>query len=422
MKIAICSISTNHPYWPRAANMLASVRRHMPDAKVLLFTDCPESFGADKQVQIESLPWPYVTMARYRLMLSEREWLSQFTHVFWLDSDMEVIRPIRPEEMCCEGTTGALHYGFAEGTGTPETNQTSASYLPNVPRPYFTGAFQGGAFIPFMNLCVDCQDLLERDIAVGYIPRWHDESALQKHFHAHPPAKVLRNWGQAVRLVPKGGEDRPSCCGRDLLAIVTCQLPVYRARRMAQNGWIERLRSSGALSNGIDLETFDGPRLNVSDTYLDLPHKIQAMCRWAYDRLYRRLLKIDCDTYLDPAGLWRMTRIEVGDYAGCVLTPRDSGHPIKQAKDDPPGTWPHPYAAGGAYWLTRRAMKHIIDAPIPPGVWCEDRWVGHVLAENGISAQRIPEYNFFPSGQLVKMNVPTPDMMKRISMGDRRRF
>ena len=48
----------------------------------------------------------------------------------------------------------------------------------------------------------------------------------------------------------------------------------------------------------------------------------------------------------------------------------------------PKGTYPYNYAAGGAYWLSRKAMTIVADAQ-PNGDWAEDRFVGDTLGSMG---------------------------------------
>ena len=60
-------------------------------------------------------------------------------------------------------------------------------------------------------------------------------------------------------------------------------------------------------------------------------------------------------------------------------------------------------------------MKIIIETEIPKGVWCEDRWIGHVLAEAGVQPVRKPDYNFYPRGMVLQMNVPTPTIMRSLT-------
>jgi hypothetical protein len=193
----------------------------------------------------------------------------------------------------------------------------------------------------------------------------------------------------------------------DIVAILTCDKPLYRARRASQEGWVCRLVRTGSFA----VQTFTGATLGVPDGYLSLPRKTQALCTWAWLRGYSRLLKVDCDTWLDAAWFRLTRRNVVSDYAGCVRSAWDGGHLFRGAPADPPGTWPHPYAAGGGYWLSRRAMQIVAAAEIPAGTWCEDRWVGHVLAGAGIFPERIPEFNFYPGGMTLKMNVPSPSVI-----------
>ena len=225
MSLVFVTISTNPAYWSMAKRTIFSIRKYIPTAKILLFTDCPSNLGADKQVKIPSLQWPEATLKRYELILSEKKWLLNFSHVFWIDSDMEIISPIKPRELEYE-LVGTEHYSFKGSPGTPEESKKSSAYVSKEKiRTYFTGSFQGGETKRFLSLCKSCNQTIKLDEKIGYVARWHDESHLNRYFYTHPPEKTLINWNKKMVIISKGHEDRPSCCGKTLIAIITCDKP-----------------------------------------------------------------------------------------------------------------------------------------------------------------------------------------------------
>jgi|SRR5208282_2596810 len=175
---------------------------------------------------------------------------------------------------------------------------------------------------------------------------------------------------------------------RPLIAITSCGKPAYLARRRKQaETWVPL-----AIAAGYDVETFDGPRLGVSDDYAGLPMKTKALCDWARGK-YKKMLKVDDDSYID------VSRLEVpdADYAGCLLAACDTHtvHP-PPVPNAPKGMYSAPYASGGGYWVSDRAMSIVAGAAITED-WAEDRWVGNVLAAVGIAPTALSGYGWLKS-------------------------
>lgn len=205
-----------------------------------------------------------------------------------------------------------------------------------------------------------------------------------------------------------------------LIAIITCKQNADRVLAQ-QDTWIPR-----AIVAGYDVQIFDGERLGLPDDYYSLVQKTQAVCRWALMQGYVRMLKVDDDCCI-RVNQFRPSR---HDYAGIFVPASDAGScivpPTVPAK--PKGTYPYNYAAGGAYWLSRKAMTIVADAQ-PNGDWAEDRFVGDTLGKHGILVQRLPGYVLAYGNVphhwtvLVLTQIPTPLLIRKAFRfpGDRQR-
>ena len=107
--------------------------------------------------------------------------------------------------------------------------------------------------------------------------------------------------------------------------------------------------------------------LAVPDDYPSLPLKTRAIVRYAIARDYQFMVKMDDDTWINPP-LLEGSGYDQYDYVGMRCDPHDG--------------WPAPYAAGGFYWLSRKAMEIVSEMDIHDSV--EDRGVGNVLLANDI--------------------------------------
>ena len=166
-----------------------------------------------------------------------------------------------------------------------------------------------------------------------------------------------------------------------LIAIVTCARGA-ELQDLLPETWIPLARQAG-----FDVEMFDGKRLNCDDGYLSIMQKSIAIYKWALERGYRNVLKVDDDTYI------RVDRLrDYGvDYGGHIWTANDYGlNSFPKFKDwtppiydFPKGAYPHNFVSGGAVWLSRKSVEILATAP-PNGDFAYDRWAGDVLARAGV--------------------------------------
>jgi len=108
--------------------------------------------------------------------------------------------------------------------------------------------------------------------------------------------------------------------------------------------------------------------LDCGDDYSSLPSKVQHIFKWAHAREYTHVLKCDCDVVLNADAVLSSDFSEY-DFVG----PRNCNGKISEIHTP----W------GFNYWLSRKAMKLVIDSPLPPHT-NDEAWVSTVLYTNGI--------------------------------------
>jgi hypothetical protein len=179
-----------------------------------IFTDNPEAYKTDFSacvlfVETKHHEWPYSTMLRslnYWKMLARYKGTRFYSHAFAIDADAYFASEIKPEDILAD-SVGVQHCRYVNLTGEFETNPNSACYIPRFGVPddidiatvkhppiYYGGGFYGGTVENFQKInewmMLNMQwntKTLKQDI----IPKWHDESALNKYFFDHPPALTL---------------------------------------------------------------------------------------------------------------------------------------------------------------------------------------------------------------------------------------
>ena len=164
---------------------------------------------------------------------------------------------------------------------------------------------------------------------------------------------------------------------RHLLALITCHTRQAYANAQRET-WIPKIPA------GLDYKFFLGPSestpgpdevfLDCDDSYVGLPSKVRAACKWALDHGYDTGTKIDDDVVLKPT-----------DFLNSLSNPKDfSGHTNFDG-----GVVKAPW--GFIYTLSKRAMDIVVTSELPPNN-NDEVWVANTLAYNGILLHHEPRY------------------------------
>jgi hypothetical protein len=182
-------------------------------------------------------------------------------------------------------------------------------------------------------------------------------------------AKKKQSEAVTGTVEPNAEEVRSSITATEIGLKVLIAIPTSAADKELENA----CRATWAKdTQGVDIVFFDGEMLGVPDGYDDLPIKVQAICKWALERDYDFMLKVDSDTFVWIDRIFA-SGFEQHDYSGWT-----GGKVAPQ--------WE--YASGGAgYVLSHRAMQIVGEAQVGADS-CEDRWVGRVLYDAGIIVHR----------------------------------
>lgn len=173
---------------------------------------------------------------------------------------------------------------------------------------------------------------------------------------------------------------------RILIAIPACCVYDYGDKSQdiprETEGRLDSIRATWAnqVPEGVDLRFFYGRgpvtllpdeiQLQVPDDYKGLSYKFQGMCRYALEHDYEFIFCCGDDTYVFPDRLLA-SNFRSSDYSGNY-----------------PWNCPNCYIPGGTgIFLSRRAMKLIVDAPVTH--WSDDLWVGGVLKAAGIEPRNL---------------------------------
>jgi hypothetical protein len=196
-----------------------------------------------------------------------------------------------------------------------------------------------------------------------------------------------------------------------LIGVISCE---------RDKAWLSACRDTwlSQLPDTMDFVICDASVLpqGVTDRYESLPLKTKALARYAFQRGYRNLLKVDVDTYLRP----KLLVIPNAEYAGRWRGPSAPEYVPEGVANE------CDYVSGGAYWLTRRAIQIIAEAKITNDP-AEDRWVGNELFKFGIRPHGLPYWiapTHIPVSDYLKnpytvlvMQMETPQQMRNVHVG-----
>ena len=158
-----------------------------------LFTDTDEfnELGDDVVVnKIEHLPWPMITLHRYKTFVKHKDILSTEDYLFYCDIDMRFVDYVGDEIL--GDSVATIHPGFLGGRGTPETRPKSTAYIHHDDElVYYAGGFNGGSSSNFLGMSEQIDKNIDIDSNNGIIAIWHDESHLNKYFTINKPTIIL---------------------------------------------------------------------------------------------------------------------------------------------------------------------------------------------------------------------------------------
>lgn len=199
-RIALCMIATGK-YKQFLPRVIDSADRHFcPGHKrtFLVFTDTYQ-FDLDHKTVAEvraiwrdHLPWPLPTLLRYHTFLTAGPMLNDFDFVFYVDVDMEFVRPVGNEIL--GDLVATLHPGYEKSPRsgfTYETNPRSTAFIRLAEGSgYCCGGFQGGG-VGYKAAIRRMADNIGIDLSQNIVAEWHDEAHWNRYLIDWPPTIIL---------------------------------------------------------------------------------------------------------------------------------------------------------------------------------------------------------------------------------------
>ena len=158
-----------------------------------IFTDSDKKYSTSrkyKTIKIDHKSFPYASMDRFKHFTNNADKLKDMDYIFYTDVDSKFVDNVSEEIL--GNLVGVRHCGFYNGGGTFENNTKSVFYIdPKKYKYYFGGGFSGGKTENYLELSKWCYEMIEKDLANNIIPRFHDETSINRYFLDHEPSTIL---------------------------------------------------------------------------------------------------------------------------------------------------------------------------------------------------------------------------------------
>jgi hypothetical protein len=217
--IGLATIATGR-YIELLAPLLESARKHFfrgASVKMFVFTDAPQVADDVLRLPIDHEPWPLVALHTYHYFTRYAPRFAGLDYLYFIDVDMRFVAPCAAEILPdSSGLVGVEHPGYWRGHrgfasrafDAVTAGRWSARPLPHAALPferdprssacvsdprhryYYAGAFAGGRVDAFLEMAQALRDAVDADHRNGVIAVWHDESHLNRYYHAHPPKRL----------------------------------------------------------------------------------------------------------------------------------------------------------------------------------------------------------------------------------------
>jgi hypothetical protein len=164
------------------------------DKKYFVFTDGELDGPPDNIIfhYQEHLPWPYITLLRWKVISQAKDSLSDFDYVLFLDADTLIVGEIKSEEIFTNKKYIGVHHPchflqmppHNSFPGAFETDKRSLSAVSEDDDTsiYFQGCVWGGKVPHVIEMIDELERRTQTDLDNDIIALWHDESHMNKFF------------------------------------------------------------------------------------------------------------------------------------------------------------------------------------------------------------------------------------------------
>ena len=163
------------------------------EKEYFVFTDAPaieyEDAPRVHRIYQEAYPWPYSTLKRFSIFLTQEDALRGMDYLFFFNANLTCKKTVTAEEFLPRPEKGenlllVQQPGFWNKKPpfyTYDRNPKSTAYIPyNCGKDYVSGGLNGGTAAAYLALCRELKKRTDEDLQNNVIARFHDESQLNR--------------------------------------------------------------------------------------------------------------------------------------------------------------------------------------------------------------------------------------------------
>lgn len=142
-------------------------------------------------IKVEHQTFPYASLNRFKYFTENKNKLKKEDYLYYCDVDSTFVGKIEMKDIVGD-LVGVRHCGYINGGAEYETDQNSSLYInPNKYSYYFGGGFSGGKSKNYLKLSEWCYSKIEFELNNNRMPKWHDETAINRYFLDNEPDVIL---------------------------------------------------------------------------------------------------------------------------------------------------------------------------------------------------------------------------------------
>lgn len=193
-----------HLFWEDFYNTFEKYFLKGIEKRYFVFTDAAHIYKEDNsnvmKYELQSQPWPLVTLLRFSTFLTAEEQLAKCDYLLFSNANIVCEKLIDPSEILPRENLGESlfvtshpgYYGKNRFEFPYERNKKSFAYIPwNLGESYVIGAFFGGTSEAFIKMSKSINKNIEDDLRSNIIAKWHDESHLNRYIIERKDIRVV---------------------------------------------------------------------------------------------------------------------------------------------------------------------------------------------------------------------------------------
>lgn len=168
-----------------------------------VFTDSEEVSKMNEPnihvINQNDLKWPYITLMRFKMFCSVKEEIERLPYTFFFNANLLINEEITGEQILPQGSENLVvvkqpieakkRHSFLFPY---DRNPKCSAYIPyNYGEVYAFGGLNGGRTKAFLEMSELLMKNIDMDDSKGILPRWYDESQLNRYILGRNDVKVL---------------------------------------------------------------------------------------------------------------------------------------------------------------------------------------------------------------------------------------